>query len=196
MEEFINPIGRLVNEFLKLPGVGIKTAQRYAYRIIDMTEEEARAFASAVTDAKKKVKYCKVCGNFTENEVCDICLKRDGNTICVVKEPKDVAALEKLHEYKGVYHVLHGVIDPINNVGPNDIRVKELLARITSDTKEVIMATDANVEGDATALYIARLLKPLGVTVTRIARGVPIGSEIEYTDDVTLARALAERKQI
>jgi recombination protein RecR len=196
MEEFINPIGRLVNEFLKLPGVGRKTAQRYAYRIIDMTEEEARAFASAVTDAKKKVKYCKVCGNFTENEVCDICLKRDGNTICVVKEPKDVAALEKLHEYKGVYHVLHGVIDPINNVGPNDIRVKELLARITSDTKEVIMATDANVEGDATALYIARLLKPLGVTVTRIARGVPIGSEIEYTDDVTLARALAERKQI
>jgi recombination protein RecR len=196
MEEFINPIGRLVNEFLKLPGVGRKTAQRYAYRIIDMTEEEARAFASAVTDAKKKVKYCKVCGNFTENEVCDICLKRDGSTICVVKEPKDVAALEKLHEYKGVYHVLHGVIDPINNIGPNDIRVKELLARITSDTKEVIMATDANVEGDATALYIARLLKPLGVTVTRIARGVPIGSEIEYTDDVTLARALAERKQI
>jgi recombination protein RecR len=196
MDEFINPIGRLVNEFLKLPGVGRKTAQRYAYRIIDMTEEEAKAFASAVTDAKKKVRYCKVCGNFTENEVCDICLKRDGNTICVVKEPKDVAALEKLHEYKGVYHVLHGVIDPINNVGPNDIRVKELLARITSDTKEVIMATDANVEGDATALYIARLLKPLGVTVTRIARGVPVGSEIEYTDDVTLARALIERKQI
>lgn len=196
MDEFIDPIGRLINEFSKLPGVGRKTAQRYAYRIIDMTESEAKTFANSILDAKKKVKYCKVCGNFTENEVCDVCLKRDKNTICVVKEPKDVVALEKLHEYKGVYHVLHGVIDPMSGVGPNDIRIKELLARINGETKEVIMATDANVEGDATAMYIAKILKPLGVTVTRIARGVPIGSEIEYTDDVTLARALLERKQI
>ena len=196
MDEFIDPIGRLINEVSKLPGVGKKTAQRYAYKIIDMSDIEAKEFASAVLDAKKKVKYCKVCGNFTENEICNVCQKRDGTTICVVKEPKDVVALEKLHEYKGVYHVLHGVIDPMNGVGPNDIRVKELLARITPETKEVIMATDANVEGDATALYIARLLKPLGVNVTRIARGVPVGSEIEYTDDVTLARALSERKQI
>lgn len=196
MDEFIDPIGRLVNQFSKLPGVGKKTAQRYAYRIIDMTDEEAKAFASCVLDAKKRVKYCKICGNFTEKETCDICLKRDRSTICVVKEPKDVVALEKLHEYKGVYHVLHGVIDPMNHVGPNDIRTKELLARIDGEVKEVIMATDVTVEGDATAMYIARLLKPLGVTVTRIARGVPIGSEIEYTDDVTLARALLERKQI
>lgn len=196
MDEFIDPIGRLINEFSRLPGVGRKTAQRYAYRIIDMTDAEAKTFANAVLDAKKKVKYCKVCGNFTENEVCDVCLKRDRSVICVVKEPKDVVALEKLHEYKGVYHVLHGVIDPMSGVGPNDIRVKELLARIDGETKEVIMATDANVEGDATAMYIAKLLKPLGVTVTRIARGVPIGSEIEYTDDITLARALLERKQI
>lgn len=196
MDEFIDPIGRLINEFSKLPGVGRKTAQRYAYRIVDMTDSEAKAFASAITDAKKKVKYCKICGNFTENEICDVCLERDRSLICVVKEPKDVVALEKLHEYKGVYHVLHGVIDPMNGVGPNDIRVKELLARIDGETKEVIMATDANVEGDATAMYIAKILKPLGVTVTRIARGVPIGSEIEYTDDVTLARALLERKQI
>lgn len=196
MDEFIDPIGRLINQFSKLPGVGKKTAQRYAYRIIDMSDEEAKTFASSVLDAKKKVKYCKICGNFTENEVCDICLKRDRSTICVVKEPKDVVALEKLHEYKGVYHVLHGVIDPMNHVGPNDIRTKELLARINGDIKEVIMATDVTVEGDATAMYIARLLKPLGVTVTRIARGMPIGSEIEYTDDVTLARALIERKQI
>lgn len=196
MDEFIDPIGRLINEFTKLPGVGKKTAQRYAYRIIDMSEEDAGLFASTILDAKRKVKYCKVCGNFTEHEVCDICEKRDRSVICVVKEPKDVVALEKLHEFKGVYHVLHGVIDPMNHVGPNDIRVKELLARITTDTTEVIMATDANVEGDATAMYIARLLKPLGVTVTRIARGVPVGSEIEYTDDVTLARALVERKQI
>lgn len=196
MEVFIEPIGRLINELTKLPGVGQKTAQRYAYRIIDMTDAEAAAFASSVLDAKKRVKYCKICGNFTENEVCDICLKRDRSVICVVREPKDVVALEKLHEYKGVYHVLHGVIDPINGVGPNDIRVKELLARIGGDTREVIMATDANVEGDATAMYIAKLLKPLGVKVTRIARGVPIGSEIEYTDDVTLSRALSERKEM
>lgn len=196
MDEFIDPIGRLINQFSKLPGVGKKTAQRYAYRIIDMSDEEAKSFASSVLDAKKKVKYCKICGNFTENEICDICLKRDRSTICVVKEPKDVVALEKLHEYKGVYHVLHGVIDPMNHVGPNDIRTKELLARINGDIKEVIMATDVTVEGDATAMYIARLLKPLGVTVTRIARGVPVGSEIEYADDVTLARALIERKQI
>ena len=196
MDEFIDPIGRLINQFTKLPGVGKKSAQRYAYRIIDMSDEEAKAFASAVTEAKKRVKYCKICGNFTEHEVCDICLKRDKSLICVVKEPKDVIALEKLHEYKGVYHVLHGVIDPMNGVGPNDIRTKELLARIDASVKEVIMATDANVEGDSTAMYVARLLKPLGVTVTRLARGVPIGSEIEYTDDVTLSRALSERKEI
>ena len=196
MDEFIDPIGRLINEFSRLPGVGRKTAQRYAYRIIDMSETDAKNFANVILDAKRKVKYCKVCGNFTENDVCSVCLKRDKTLICVVKEPKDVVALEKLHEYKGVYHVLHGVIDPMGGVGPNDIHIKELLARIDENTKEVIMATDANVEGDATAMYIAKLLKPLGVTVTRIARGVPIGSEIEYTDDVTLARALLERKQI
>ncbi|MBO5782798.1 MAG: recombination protein RecR [Clostridia bacterium] len=196
MDEFIDPIGRLINEFSRLPGVGRKTAQRYAYKIIDMTNSEAQTFASAILDAKRKVKYCKICGNFTEHEVCNVCLQRDKSLICVVKEPKDVVALEKLHEYKGVYHVLHGVIDPMNGVGPNDIRIKELLARIDSNVQEVIMATDANVEGDATAMYVAKLLKPLGVTVTRIARGVPIGSEIEYTDDVTLTRALLERKQI
>ena len=196
MDEFIDPIGRLINEFSRLPGVGRKTAQRYAYKIIDMTNSEAQTFASAILDAKRKVKYCKICGNFTEHEVCNVCLQRDKSLICVVKEPKDVVALEKLHEYKGVYHVLHGVIDPMNGVGPNDICIKELLARIDSNVQEVIMATDANVEGDATAMYVAKLLKPLGVTVTRIARGVPIGSEIEYTDDVTLTRALLERKQI
>lgn len=196
MDEFIDPIGRLINEFTRLPGVGKKTAQRYAYRIIDMKAEEAERFATTILDAKRKVKLCKICGNFTENEVCDICLQRDKNTICVVKEPKDVIALEKLHEYKGVYHVLHGVIDPINHVSPNDIAIPSLLSRIGSDTKEVIMATDATVEGDLTATYIARLLKPLDVVVTRIARGVPVGSEIEYTDDDTLSRALSERKRI
>lgn len=196
MEEFIDPIERLIRQFGKLPGVGRKTAARYAYRIVDMDEATAKEFAQAVIDAKKRVRYCRICGNFTENDVCEICEKRDPSTICVVKDPKDVVALEKLHEYKGVYHVLHGVIDPMGGVGPNDIRIKELLSRVSDQTKEVIMATDATVEGDATAMYIARLLKPLGVVVTRIARGVPIGSEIEYADNDTLARALIERKQI
>ncbi|HIR39700.1 MAG TPA: recombination protein RecR [Candidatus Coproplasma stercoripullorum] len=196
MDIFIEPIGRLINEFTKLPGVGKKTAQRYAYKIINMSAEEAAGFANAITEAKHKVKYCKVCGNFTENDVCDICRTRDKSTICVVKEPKDVIALEKLHEYKGVYHVLHGVISPMEGIGPNDIRVKELLSRIDGSVKEVIMATNPDVEGEATAMYIARLLKPLGVNVTRLAHGIPIGSEIEYTDDVTLSRALLERKSI
>ncbi len=196
MDIFIEPIGRLINEFTKLPGVGKKTAQRYAYKIINMTEMEAEAFASAIKEAKRKVKYCKVCGNFTEGEMCDICRTRDASTICVVKEPKDVIALEKLHEYKGVYHVLHGVINPMEGVGPNDIRVKELLARIDGSVKEVIMATNPDVEGEATAMYIAKILKPLGVNVTRLAHGIPIGSELEYTDDVTLSRALLERKSI
>ena len=197
MEVFIEPIGRLMNEFSKLPGVGKKTAQRYAYRVINMSEAEARAFADAIVDVKRKVRFCKVCGNFTENEVCDVCLNRDKSTICVVKEPKDVVALEKLHEYKGVYHVLHGVIDPMNGVSPNDIRIKELLARVAEGgVQEVIMATNPDVEGEATAMYIAKLLKPLGVTVTRISRGVPVGSELEYADEATLVRALSERKQI
>ena len=197
MEVFIEPIGRLMNEFSKLPGVGKKTAQRYAYKVISMTESEARAFADAIVNVKRKVRFCRICGNFTENDVCDVCLTRDKSQICVVKEPKDVIALEKLHEYKGVYHVLHGVIDPMNGVSPNDIRIKELLDRVgEGGVKEVIMATNPDVEGEATAMYIAKLLKPLGVTVTRLARGVPVGSELEYADEVTLARALIERKAI
>ena len=197
MEVFIEPIGRLINEFSKLPGVGKKTAQRYAYRIINMTEHEAREFADAIIGAKKRVRFCKTCGNFTEEEICDICKNRDGAVICVVKEPKDVISLEKLHEFKGVYHVLHGVIDPMNGVTPNDIRIKELLLRVNEgNVKEVIMATNPDVEGEATAMYIAKLLKPLGIMVTRLSRGIPIGSELEYTDEVTLSRALIERKEI
>ncbi|MBQ8886052.1 MAG: recombination protein RecR [Clostridia bacterium] len=197
MEIFIEPIGRLINEFSKLPGVGKKTAQRYAYKIVDMSESDARAFADAIIGVKRKVKYCKVCGNFTENETCEICRVREKNVICVVKEPKDVAAIEKLHEFKGVYHVLHGVIDPMEGVGPNDIRVKELLARLSDEgVKEVIVATNPDVSGDATAMYLARLIKPLGVKVTRLAHGIPVGSEIEYTDDVTLSRAFVERNEL
>lgn len=197
MEVYIEPIGRLINEFTKLPGVGKKSAQRYAYRIIDMSEGEARMFADAILNAKKKVKFCKICGNFTEEETCDICRTRDKSVICVVKEPKDVIALEKLHEYKGVYHVLHGVIDPMNGVGPSDINIRGLLDRLKDgDVKEVIMATNPDIEGEATAMYMAKLIKPLGINVTRLAHGIPIGSEIEYTDDMTLSRALSERKSI
>ncbi len=197
MEIFIEPIGRLINEFSKLPGVGKKTAQRYAYKIIDMSEAEARDFADAILGVKRKVHYCKVCGNFTEEDICAICRERERSVVCVVKEPKDVAAIEKLHEFKGVYHVLHGVIDPLAGVGPNDIRIKELLARISEgNVKEVIVATNPDVSGDATAMYIAKLIKPLDVTVTRLAHGIPIGSEIEYTDEVTLARAFVERNKM
>ena len=194
MEIFIEPIGKLINEFSKLPGVGKKTAQRYAYKVIDMSESEARAFADAILGVKRKVKYCKVCGNFTEEDTCAVCRTRDRSSICVVKEPKDVAAIEKLHEFKGVYHVLHGVIDPLSGIGPNDIRIRELLARLQEGSvKEVIVATNPDVSGDATAMYIAKLIKPLDISVTRLAHGIPIGSEIEYTDDVTLARAFVER---
>ena len=197
MDIFIEPIGKLVNEFSKLPGVGKKTAQRYAYKIIDMPESEARAFADAILGVKRKVRYCKICGNFTEDEECGICRTRDKTVICVVKEPKDVAAIEKLREFKGVYHVLHGVIDPLSGIGPNDIRLRELLSRIQEgNVKEVIIATNPDVSGDATAMYIAKLIKPLDVTVTRLAHGIPVGSEIEYTDDVTLARAFIERNRI
>ena len=197
MDVFIEPIGRLINEFSRLPGVGKKTAQRYAYKIVDMSETEARAFVDAIINVKQKVRYCKICGNFTEGDVCEICKRRDPSVICVVKEPRDASAIEKLHEFKGVYHVLHGVIDPMEGVGPNDIRIRELLARIQEgNVKEVIIATNPDVSGDATAMYIARLVNPLGVKVTRLAHGIPVGSEIEFTDDVTLSRAFAERNAI
>ncbi len=196
MEIFIEPIGKLINEFSKLPGVGKKTAQRYAYKIVNMSKGEAEEFARAIVDCKAKVRYCKICGNFSEEEVCEICKTRDKSVICVVRDPRDVVAMEKLREYKGVYHVLHGVINPMEGVGPNDIHIKELLARIDGSVKEVIMATNPDVEGEATAMYIAKLLKPLGVNVTRLAHGIPIGGELEYTDEVTLSRALSERKSL
>ncbi len=197
MEVFIEPIGKLINEFSKLPGVGKKTAQRYAYKIVNMPEQEAREFAQAILAAKQKVRFCKVCGNYSEEDVCEICKQRDPSVICVVKEPKDVIALEKLHEFKGVYHVLHGVLDPINGVTANDIRIHELQMRVQAGgVKEVIMATNPDVEGEATAMYLANILKPLGIKVTRLSRGIPIGSELEYTDEVTLSRALIERKEI
>ena len=197
MEYFPAALEKLVEQFARLPGIGGKSAQRLAFHVLSLTDAEAQEFAAAILNVKKKVKYCNVCGNFTENDECDICKERDGRVICVVKEPKDVIALEKLHEYKGVYHVLHGVINPMEGVGPNDIRIRELLARLNGgEVEEVILATNPDVEGDATAMYIAKLIKPLGVKVTRLSRGIPVGSEIEYTDDVTLSRAFVERKEI
>ena len=197
MGAYIEPIGRLINQFTKLPGVGSKTAQRYAYKIINMTEEEAAEFAESILRAKREVRYCSVCGNYTDKEICDICSTRDGSVICVVKEPKDVLAMEKSHEFKGVYHVLHGALSPMEGITPNDIRIKELLARIAKGgVKEVIMATNPDVEGEATAMYISGLLKPLGIKVTRLAHGIPVGSELEYADEITISRALLDRKEM
>lgn len=197
MNVFIEPIGRLINEFSKLPGVGAKTAQRYAYKIINMSDEDAAAFAESIINAKKQVKYCKICGNYSENDVCDICRERSSDVICVVKEPKDVIALEKAHEFNGVYHVLHGTISPLDGIGPNDIRIKELLERLSGgNVKEVIMATNPDVEGEATAMYIASLIKPLGIKVTRIAHGIAVGTDLEYADVSSLSRALADRRTI
>ncbi len=197
MKVFIEPIGRLINEFSKLPGVGMKTAQRYAYKVINMSDDEAAAFAESILNAKRQVKYCKICGNYSETEVCDICREREAEVICVVKEPKDVIALEKVHEFNGVYHVLHGTISPLDGIGPNDIRIKELLDRLKSGTvKEVIMATNPDVEGEATAMYIAALVKPLGVKVTRLAHGIAVGTELEYADVSSLSRAIIDRRVI
>lgn len=197
MKVYIEPIGRLINQFSKLPGVGAKTAQRFAYRVINMSEKEAEEFAEAVVSAKKNVHYCKICGNFSEGEVCDVCRVRPAETICVVKEPKDVIAIEKLNEYNGVYHVLHGTISPLDGVGPDDIDIKGLLARIAEgNVKEVIMATNPDVEGEATAMYISNLIKPLGIKVSRLAHGLPIGTDLEYADEISLARAFADRKTL
>lgn len=195
MKVFIEPIGKLINEFTKLPGVGAKTAQRFAYKVINMSDEEAQAFAEAIINAKRQVKYCSVCGNYSESEVCDICRERSSEVICVVKEPKDVIALEKAHEFSGVYHVLHGTLSPLDGIGPNQIRIKELLERVQGGAvKEIIMATNPDVEGEATAMYIAGLLKPLGIKVTRLAHGIAVGTEIEYADVSSLSRAILDRR--
>lgn len=197
MKVFIEPIGRLINEFTKLPGVGTKTAQRYAYKIINMSDDEARAFAESILNAKKQVGYCKICGNYSEGEVCDICRERQSDVICVVKEPKDVIALEKAHEFFGVYHVLHGTLNPLEGIGPDDIKVKELLERVKEgNVKEVIMATNPDVEGEATAMYIAALIKPLGLKVTRLAHGIAVGTDLEYADISSLSRALIDRRDM
>ncbi len=188
----------LIEEFEKMPGIGHKSAVRLAFYIMNIPEEKAERFIAAIKNAKSKVHMCAVCQNLTDREVCEVCAspKRDKSVICVMESPKDVTAMENTGEYKGLYHVLHGVISPMDGVGPGDIRIKELLSRLTPEVNELIMATNPTVEGEATAMYIARLVKPMGVKVTRIAHGIPVGGDIEFADEVTLARAMEGRREI
>ncbi|MBM6917436.1 recombination mediator RecR [Intestinimonas butyriciproducens] len=199
MKYFAPPVEKLIEQFERLPGIGYKTAQRLAFFVLDLPEDQAAEFAQAILDAKQTVHTCKVCQNLTDGEICSICSDpmRDKGLICVVTDPKDVVALERTREYKGLYHVLHGVISPLNGIGPDQLRIKELLQRVADeDIREVIMATNPDTEGEATAMYLSRLLKPFGVAVTRLAYGVPVGGHLEYADEVTLTRALEGRTQI
>lgn len=196
MSNIIESMERLVNELSKLPSCGKKTAQRYAYYLIKANDEVVQNLQSAITEAKQKIHYCARCGNFTDKEFCDNCSKVNPDpVICVVKEPKDVSALEKVLQFNGTYHVLHGVINPLEGKGPNDINLKSLLSRVSEEgTQEVIIATNPDVEGEATAMYIANLLKPLGIKVSRIAQGVAMGSELEFADAITLGKAIENRR--
>ncbi|MHC6178328.1 recombination mediator RecR [Clostridium sp. JNZ X4-2] len=191
-------IEKLIEEFAKLPGIGYKTAQRLTIYVLNLPENEVREFAQALIKARGTIRYCSVCGNFTESDPCAICSNpnRDKSTICVVEEPKDIMAMERIKEYNGVYHVLHGNISPMAGRGPEDIKLKELIRRINGDVKEVIVATNPNVEGEATAMYISKILKHLGVKVTRIAHGIPVGGNLEYADEITLSKALEGRIEI
>ncbi len=194
----IASLAKLIEQFERLPGIGRKTAQRLAFHVLNLSEQEAAEFAAAITEAHEKIHRCSVCCNLSEGELCPICSRpgRDQSTICVVEDPRDVLAIERTHEYNGTYHVLHGVISPMNGVGPEDLTVKELVARMGGDVKEVIMATNPTVEGEATAMYLSRLLKPLGVAVSRLAYGVPVGADLEYADEVTLLRAIEGRQEL
>ncbi|MBE7074592.1 MAG: recombination protein RecR [Clostridiales bacterium] len=194
---YIDSLNKLTNSFRALPGVGFKTAQRYAYSVLNMEEEDVKTFADSLINAKQKIKFCSECGNFSESEVCESCLKNNAEIICVVAEPKDVLAMEKIKNFNGAYHVLHGCINPLEHKGPDDIRIKELIKRVQKyKTKEVIMATNPDVAGDTTAYYIAELLKPFGVKVTRLAQGVAMGTDLEYADEVTLSRAMELRNNL
>ncbi len=199
MRYFPAALERLTEQFAKLPGIGGKTAQRLAFYLLSMPEEDAREFADAIIDAKKSVHLCPCCQNLTDRDLCPICddESRDRGLICVVADPKDVIAMERAREFTGVYHVLHGVISPLNHIGPDDICIRELLARVgKGGVREVIMATNPDTEGEATAMYISRLLRPMEVRVTRLAYGIPVGSQLEYADEVTLLRALEGRRDI
>lgn len=197
--QYIAPLAELIEHFRALPGIGNKTAVRLAYHVLDMDMEKARGLAGAIMRAKEKIGYCKVCFNLSDEDPCHICNSenRDHSVICVVEQPQDVAAMERMRDFKGVYHVLHGALSPLEGVGPENLKIKELINRLQDDrVKEIIMATNPNVEGEATAMYIAKLLKPIGVKVTRIAHGLPVGGDLEYADEVTLSRAMENRIEL
>ncbi|EJE7236706.1 recombination protein RecR [Clostridium sporogenes] len=191
-------IEKLIEEFAKLPGIGYKTAQRLTLYVLNLPKEEVKEFSEALVKARGTIKYCSVCGNFTDKDPCAICCNpnRDKSIICVIEQPKDIMSMEKIREYNGVYHVLHGNISPMAGRGPEDIKLRELIRRVDGSVNEVIVATNPNVEGEATAMYISKILKPLGVKVTRIAHGVPVGGDLEYADEVTLAKALEGRIEL
>ena len=199
MSYYSPSIEKLIESFEKLPSIGHKTAARLAFYMLNATEEETNEFVSSILNAKKNLKYCSICYNISDTDPCMICsnTKRDTSTICVVEDVRDIIAMERMHEFKGVYHVLHGSISPMNGIGPEDIKIKELLARIQDNSvKEIILATNPRVEGEATAMYLSKLIKPLGIKVTRIARGIPVGGDLEYTDEITLMQALEGRREI
>jgi recombination protein RecR len=200
MQGVPQPLARLIAELSKLPGIGGKTAQRLAFHILSMSDADAFSIADSISSAKKELRFCSVCGNLTDVDPCGICANpaRDGTIFCVVESPKDVVAIERMKEYKGLYHVLHGVIAPMSGIGPEDLNIESLIIRLSrsDEAKEVIVATNPNIEGEATAMYLARLIKPAGIRVTRIAHGVPIGGDLEYTDDVTLAKAIEGRREL
>lgn len=199
MENYSEPIDRLINEFSKLPGIGRKTAQRLAFHVINMNPSDVEGLSKALVDVKKEIKYCKECCNISDSDSCSICSNshRDSSIICVVEDPRDVAAMERTKDYNGKYHVLNGVISPMDGIGPEMLKIKELLSRLSDKTvKELIMATNPTIEGEATAMYISRLVKPMGIKVTRIAHGLPVGGDLEYADDVTISKALEGRREI
>lgn len=199
MANYSPSIEKLIENFEKLPSIGHKTAQRLAFYMLDVSNEEAKEFTDAILNAKQNLKFCSKCFNISDTDPCNICsdIKRDQSTICVVEDVRDVFAMERTHEFKGVYHILHGSISPMNGIGPDDIKIKELLSRLMEgDVKEIILATNPRVEGEATSMYISKLVKPMGIKVTRIARGIPIGGDLEYTDEITLMKALEGRREM
>ncbi|MDD6646406.1 MAG: recombination mediator RecR [Firmicutes bacterium] len=199
MKYYAKPLNKLINELSRLPGIGGKTAQRLAFHILSMDEKEVYELADAIRVAKETMKYCSICGNLTDTDPCSICSdeSRDKSTICVVESPKDVAAMEKIREYRGYYHVLHGAISPMDGIGPDDINLKNLIHRLQDErVREIIIATNPNIEGEATAMYIARLIKPSGIKVSRIAHGIPVGGDLEYADEVTLLKAVEGRREL
>ncbi|MBR3133682.1 MAG: recombination protein RecR [Clostridia bacterium] len=199
MSYYAPSIEKLIESFERLPSIGHKTAVRLAFHMLDLNQQETEEFINSIKEAKEKLKYCSVCFNITDTDPCPICSspKRDQSTICVVEDVRDIMAMERTHEYKGVYHVLHGTISPMNGIGPDDIKIKELISRLSNDQiKEVIIATNPRVEGEATSIYLSKIIKPLGVKVTRIAHGIPVGGDLEYTDEITLMKAMEGRREL